>query len=159
MVTSIPRALKFRRSDPAELIDSFASLQRAGEGWINLAPDLGDDQPPSRAGGWFSARGPEAPHATLMPGRVKRNGRVEPAQLGIEHASGTKAARRLREAGMELPAGALVRQDHPKRGLVLQVPADAPAEGLVIWLLDASVRLSRVPIGDGWRAEIWEPDR
>jgi hypothetical protein len=138
-------------------VEAFERLQRAGGGWINLAPDLGDDRPPSRAGGWFSARGPEAPHATFMAGRVRRNGRVEPAQLGIEHASGTKAAQRLREGGLELPGRAIVRQDHPKRGLVLAVPADAPATALVDWLLEASTRLSRVPIGDSWLAEIWEP--
>lgn len=157
VVTSTPRGLRFRRSDPVELVEAFAQLQQMGGGWINLAPDLGDDRPPSRAGGWFSARGPEAPHATLMAGRVRRNGRTDPAQLGIEHASGTKAAQRLREGGLEPPTGAVVRQDHPKRGLVVEVPADSPPAGLVAWLLEASTRLSRVPIGDNWLAEIWEP--
>jgi hypothetical protein len=139
------------------LVGVVAELAARGEGWVNVAPDLGDDNPASVPGGWFSSRGPQAPHATYLPPRAKRNGRHEPAQLGIEHAAGPKAARQLAAAGHGVPPEWQVRQDHSKRGLVLAVPAEAEAGDVVEWLLTAAGLLAQVPLGDDWLAEIWEP--
>jgi hypothetical protein len=153
---AVPRRLPFRRSDPGPLVDVVDDLARLGRGWVNVAADLGDDNAASRPGGWFSARGPEAPHSTYLPPRPKRNGRVAPAQLGIEHAAGPKAVRQLDAAGLTLPTGWLVRQDNPKRGLVLAVAAGTAPGQLVGWLLSAAGLLSRVALGDAWLAEVWE---
>jgi hypothetical protein len=139
------------------LVGIVADLAERGDGWVNVAPDLGDGNPASIPGGWFSSRGPQAPHATYVPSQVKRNGRREPAQLGIEHASGPKAARQLAAAGHGVPTEWRVRQDHSKRGLVLAVPPEAEATTIVTWMLTAAGLLSQVPLDDGWLAEVWEP--
>ena len=159
MPRAVPRRLSFRRSDPAPLVEVVEDLSRLGRGWVNIAADLGDDHAANianRPGGWFSARGPESPHSTYVPPRRKRNGKIEPAQLGIEHAAGPKAVRQLDAAGLTVPGGWLVRQDNPKRGLVLAVPAGSGSNELVEWLLAAAELLSRVPLGDAWQAEVWE---
>jgi hypothetical protein len=156
VAASVPRQVRFTRPDPQPLVEIVAALDAAHRGWVNVAPDLGDDQTASQRGGWFSARGPAAPHATYLAGRVRRGGRADRAQLGIEHASGTKAARRLAEGGHAVPSGWVVRQDHPKRGLVVEVPSEEPARSVVGWLLEAAVLLSRVPLGERWVAEVWD---
>ena len=157
MPRPVARRLPFRRSDPGPFVDVVEHLARLGTGWVNVAADLGDDDAgASQPGGWFSARGPEAPHGTYLPPTAKRNGRIEPAQLGLEHAAGPKAVRYLETAGLNLPAGWLVRQDNPKRGLVLAVSLDTGAADVVGWLLRAAELLSRVPLGNAWLAEVWE---
>jgi hypothetical protein len=157
---AVPRRLPFRRSDPAPLVEVVEDLSRLGRGWVNIAADLGDGdaarKAPNQPGGWFSARGPESPHSTYVPPRQKRNGRFEPAQLGIEHAAGPRAVRQLDAAGLTVPGGWLVRQDNPKRGLVLAIPAGTGSGELVEWLLAAAGLLSQVPLGDAWVAEVWE---
>ena len=156
MASSLPRRVPFRRSDPGPLIDIVEQLAVEHRGWVNVGPDLADDDAARRRGGWFSARGPAAPNATFLAGQARRSGRHDPDQIGIEHASGTKAARRLAEGGHPVPQGWTVRQDHPKRGLVVQLPVGIPAGDVVAWLLEAAGLLCRVPTGDDWRAEVWE---
>jgi hypothetical protein len=151
-----PLRLTLRRSAPAELVEAVAARAADGRGWINLAPDLGDDHPPTSGGGWFSGRGPTVPHATYVAARAGRRGRVTPAQVGIEHGSGPQAVARLAEAGHPLPAGWRVRQDHPRRGLVAEVGPDTDPGRVVEWLLGAAAVLSGVPTGDVWLAEVWE---
>jgi hypothetical protein len=157
---SAPQRLAVRRSDLSPLVEAVAAQAAAGRGWINLAPDVGDGeggggQQPARSGGWFSARGPAVPHATLVPGRTRRRGRVEPARVGIEHGRGPRAVAQLAASGHPVPTGWRVRQDHPRRGLVVEVAADAPAALVVDWLVGAAARLSEVPTGDAWLAEVW----
>jgi hypothetical protein len=147
----------FRRDDPLVAAGLVAELAARGEGWANFAADLGEGHPASVPGGWFSGRGPHSPHATYVPPRRRRDGGRGPAQLGIEHAAGPKAARQLAEAGLAVPAGWRVRQDHAKRGLVLAVPPEVEAGPLVEWLLSAADRLAQVALADTWLAEVWEP--
>jgi len=156
MAPTPPRRLIVRRSDPAPLVDAVAARAADGRGWINLAPDLGDDHPAAVGGGWFSARGPTVPHATYVAARPGRGGRVAPAQVGIEHGAGPRAVARLADAGHPLPAGWRVRQDHPRRGLVAEVAPGAEPARIVEWLLGAAAVLSGVPTGDAWLADVWE---
>jgi hypothetical protein len=154
---AVARRLPFPRHDPSALVEVIERLAARGEGWVNIAADLGDGHPATVPGGWFSAKGPDAPHATYVPPKARRNGRLDPAQLGIEHASGPKAARQLAAAGLSVPAGWRVRQDHSKRGLVLAVPPEVSARDLVTWLLAAAGLLSRATLPEAWVAEVWEP--
>jgi hypothetical protein len=154
-----PQRLTVRRSELTPLAEVMAAQAAAGRGWINLAPDLGgeadDGQPPSRGGGWFSGRGPSVPHATWVAGRTTRRGRTEPARLGIEHGRGPRALAQLAAAGHPLPSDWRVRQDHPKRGLVVELPADAAPAQVAAWLVGAAAVLSEAPTGDVWLAEVW----
>ena len=114
--------------------------------WCNFSFDPVEDEAvtdESALFGFLAARGPANPLATVMaatPGR-----RPRPAEIGIQHRAGTKAARQLREEALLLPAQARVAQDHPRRGLVVQWPADADVATLVAWLFPAMRVLRRAP--------------
>ncbi len=45
-------------------------------------------------------------------------------------------------------------QDHPRRGLVLAVPDDAPHAAIVEWLVEAGTALCPIPLSGWWRAAI-----
>ena len=123
-----------------------------GTGWINFDAGVDKDVPvPSRSllGNVLAARGPDLPHCSWVP---EANA---PTSIGIQHASGTRALARLANAGMPLPAGWQRLQDHPRRGLVLAVPASAAPDDLdelLVWLLRAGHELSTVPLNGYWLA-------
>lgn len=141
--------------DLAPLEHEVAALAGdADGGWINLVPDVEEGhEAPSRSAlaAIFSARGDAVPFATwTAPDRP--DGR---SSLGIQHGSGPQALARLREAGLDLPAGWQRAGDHPRRGLVVTAPADAEAEEVVWWLLTAAHALSTVPLQGVWRANVY----
>jgi len=49
-----------------------------------------------------------------------------------------------------------VVQDHPKRGLAVQVPFDAPHADVVAWLLRAGEALARIPLPTRWQVAVHE---
>jgi hypothetical protein len=89
-----------------------------------------------------------------MPGRRASNGTVKPTTVGLQHAAGTHLAWKLRDIGMPLPAGWRVTQDHPRRGLVAQVPADVDDRAVMDWLLSAATFACAVPTTGRWTASI-----
>jgi hypothetical protein len=85
---------------------------------------------------------------------AERKGRRRPASLGIQHATGTKAARRLADHGCPVPQGWRVTQDHPRRGLVVDViPEEEPAV-ILGWLLDAGWVLCPPDTTGWWNAVV-----
>jgi hypothetical protein len=151
---AVPTYVTIRRSAPEALEAAIRSLIANGKGWVNLRPDIPeDDLPPvpSTVSRLFSGRGPAVPMATFV---ASRGGKAH--QVGIEHGSGPKAVRRLADAGVVAPAGSIVKSDHGRRGLVVSVPADAAPDAIARFLLDAASTLSNVFIGGEWEAEIFE---
>ena len=63
----------------------------------------------------------------------------------------------LRDAGVVLPAGWRMRQDHGKRGIVCDVPRDEAPAVIVRWMLDASVQLCEIDLTGWWTAVISLP--
>jgi predicted phage tail protein len=53
-----------------------------------------------------------------------------------------------------LPDGWRITQDHPRRGLVAQVPADADDRAVMDWLLGAAVLVCAVPVTGRWTASV-----
>ncbi len=154
-----PRQVAVRRSNPSTLREELAVIIAAGDGWLNVGPIVADEDlppAPSTVSRWFSAKGPAVPMATFVAGR---EGSVH--TVGLSHGLGRKVAAELAAAGVRLPDGTKVRQDHPKRGLVAEVPAVsavATTAGLDLvarFLLDGAAMVSSVPTGDAWRAEIY----
>jgi hypothetical protein len=138
--------LEFHESDPSP---ALAALARAPKGWLNLQPGMYDEDVPEPRGlvaALFTARGPEVPIATWVP---------EESSAGIQHAAGPKAAARLAEAGIPVPDGWRVVQDHPKRGLVVVVPKGTADADVVAWLLPAARALCRVPLTGDWLASVY----
>ena len=111
-------------------------------GWVNLQPET-DAEAETPISGFFSAlgaRGPAVPFCTWLPAE---------RSAGIQHGTGPKVARRV-----EIPTGWRVTQDHPRRGLVVQVPPDVADEQVLRWLVATGASLSTVPLLGRWVAEI-----
>lgn len=149
----------FRPTDPDELVEVMEALADARDGWVNLQAIVGEDDeadaPPARAGvfGWLSARGPEVPVASWVPGSTTRRGH-EPDSLGIQHAAGPRAAVTLADAGLPVPSGWRRVGDHPKRGLVLELPDGVSPRTVLSWALPAMGVLAGRALPDTWVAVV-----
>jgi hypothetical protein len=78
-------------------------------------------------------------------------------QVGLEHSAGPRGLQQLRDAGVVLPAGWRMRQDHGKRGIVCDVPRDESPTVIVRWILDASLQLCEIDLTGWWTAVINVP--
>jgi hypothetical protein len=155
------RRVRFHRSELGEALAAMAELSGSGRGWINFEPEVPEDVEVPGPGlfSFMSARGPAVPLTTWVPARVTRRGRAVPATLGLQHPSGVRAASRLADHGLERAPGWRVTQDHPKRGLVVQLAVSGgsgPDDAQVLeWLLRASELLSMVPPTGWWTAAVY----
>ena len=146
--------LAFHEDDLGEVSAILDDLRRAGKGWVNLLPHLEPDQEPPRRNLFaaiFSGRGPDVPVATWAPGDVG-----EPVSIGLQHGGGPRALQTLAANGLERPAGWQRVADHPKRGLVLTVPAECDAEQVAWWLLSAAHILTPASLGGNWVARVYQ---
>jgi len=153
--------IEFRPPDVAAVAHSLAALREAGSGWINLLPGIHEDavDPEPAAGlfAFFGNRAAPVSMATVMPAKKERRD-AEGVTIGVMHPTGAKAVARLAEAGVEVPAGWVVRQDHARRGLLVQTPADASDTDILTWSIRAGDALSRVDMTGQWRAVVYLPD-
>jgi hypothetical protein len=145
----------FRVEDRAGVLAEMAMLAD-GSGWLVLDAGVSEEDlpPASIFGGLFGASGPEAPELSWVPG-ARGGRRVEPLSVGIRHAAGPKAKRRLADSGHPVPEGWFVVQDNPRRGLVAQVPDTEAHADVLDWLLRAAGVLAIVPLTGEWRARIF----
>lgn len=121
------------------------ALHAAGS-WCNFVFEPIEDEnmiDESPLFGFLAARGPANPLATILAAETGK--KEKPAEIGIQHRAGTKAAEQLREADLQLPQGAVVTQDHPRRGLVVKWPQNEETATLVAWLFPAMRVLGRAP--------------
>ncbi|MDY7101593.1 MAG: hypothetical protein S0880_10435 [Actinomycetota bacterium] len=111
---------------------------------MTLRPDVEDDgwRPPGLFARLVTTRGPMVPVITVMGRARGRRSEPRPRELGLLHAAGTRAVARLRDEGHGPGTGWRVRQDHPRRGLVIDVPADVSSAEVVEWALTAAQVLS-----------------
>lgn len=157
-MTRAPDALIDFTTDDRSLVEqAMAERSAAGAGWLNLRPLVEEEDlpPPPGLASLFSAKGPPLPIATWVPGTPGR--RVGPtlATVGIVHPVGRKVATRLVEAGLRPPVTWRGRQDNPRRGLVVEVPADEDPAVVLDWLLRCMLELSPLPLAGEWRAEVF----
>ena len=147
----------FKADDTAEVLSCMEDLAARGDGrgWLNLQPWVEDeDRPPtSPLGRMFSSLGPVVPLATWVP-RHRRGRSVVAGTVGISHATGRFAVRRLADGGVHVPAGWAVRQDHTRRGLVFELPDATAAGDILTFLLAAIEVLSGVETDGRWVADI-----
>lgn len=151
----MPEELLFTVGELDRILELMEEL-RDGSGWLVLDGAVHQDDMPPAPGilGLFSAKGPEAPELSWVPGEPGGR-RVEPLSIGIRHAAGPKAKRRLAEAGHPVPEGWFVVQDNPKRGLVAQVRDGSTDAEVLDWLLRAAAILATVPLTGTWRARVY----
>lgn len=152
-----PESLEFQPDARAEILARMDRVAGSRRGWINFHPGIEEDTDvpqESSLFGIFSASGPAVPICTWMPGKW-RGERRDPVSIGVQHAAGPRAVARLGSVGVEIPAGWRVRQDHPRRGLVVMVPAEQDHDTTLSWLLRAGAGLSLVPLTGTWRAVVF----
>ena len=105
---------------------------------------------------WFSARGSQVPVGTLVAASPRN-----PASIGIDHGSGRGAGDRLAAAGLGAPTGWVLRQDHPKRGLVWEWAAGSEASmdaaAVARLLMEATALLCSLPVPGRWRVGVHTP--
>ncbi len=130
----------------------------SGERWANLSLEIDPDryEEDNVLFSVVAARGPSAPLATITAATGGK--RPQAAAVGIQHRAGTKALEQLNEAGVHQPEIWRLVQDHPRRGLVMAVPADAPIAEVTRWLLEAMAVLNRAPVLTGVTYEVYATD-
>jgi hypothetical protein len=155
-----PELIELTVTEREPLLARMAGLAERRDGWVNLQPVPPEEAPNvtrGRAGlfGLLSGRGPDLPIATWVPGELTRRG-VEPDSIGLQHGGGPKARLRLAELGVPIPTGWRVLADHPRRGLVIELPPATPPAEALDWLLRAATALSPVELPERWVALVYQ---
>ena len=161
MTTRRPmETIEFTPPDLEAVADFLRHLSDAGQGWVNLMPGVQLEEErtvaPSGLFGLFGNRQPPVTMCTLMPPRKDRQA-IEGTTVGLLHPTGAKAVARLAEAGVILPSGWLVRQDHARRGLVVRTQPDAPGVDVIRWSVQAGTALCREEMTGRWQAVVYLP--
>jgi hypothetical protein len=161
-VTNRRETDKFEFSPSADerVTNYLRHLNEAGDGWINLMPGVhvDEDRTPSIPGPFalFTGRQPPVTMCTLVPPKPTKKG-LEGVTIGLLHPTGNKAVARLAEAGVEMPDGWVVKQDHNRRGLLLSTPPGAPEYLIVEWAIRAGTALCREEMTGEWQAVVYLP--
>jgi hypothetical protein len=154
------RTMEFTLPDVEPVADALSMLSEAGDGWINLMPGIPEDSPdvtpPSGLFAFFGSRQAPVTMATVMPPKKNRS-TAEGMSVGLMHPTGPKAIARLAEAGVTVPEGWVVRQDHARRGLVLRTAVGARPADVVTWCVRAGTELCRAEMTGEWRAVVYLP--
>jgi hypothetical protein len=153
---SRPAEFGFVAADDAELLAQMAMVQMGGTGWINIEPVIDEEHQPAEPGPFAFLGGSthQVPVITWMPGRRQGDRPTKPTTVGLQHASGPRVAWRLRDLGQPVPEGWKITQDHPRRGLVADVPADADNGAVIGWLLHAATSVCQVQMTGRWTAAV-----
>jgi hypothetical protein len=154
------RLVEFRIEDSTEVVGLMNDLGAAHDGWINLHPQVRpEDEPPPRTGLstlLLAGAVHDVPVCTWVAGKLTRQG-PQPDSIGIQHAAGARVLGRLASAGLTLPDGWALVQDHPRRGLVVAPASAADKSSVLSWLLEAGMVLSVVRLTGEWQAEVHLP--
>ena len=153
--------IEFTPDDIDAVVQGVAGMIERGAGWMNIEPIVGEvamdeirrSAPPAMVR-VFSGRGGKIPYGTFVPGDHRKD---KLGQVGLEHSAGPRGLQQLRDAGVVLPAGWRMRQDHGKRGIVCDVPRDESPTVIVRWILDASLQLCEIDLTGWWTAVINVP--
>jgi hypothetical protein len=152
--------IEFAPPDVAGVAHELGTLRDAGDGWINLLPGIDEDavdlDPPGGLFAFFGNRAPPVTMATVMPAKRDRR-HAEGMTVGLMHPTGAKAVSRLAEAGIAVPDGWVVRQDHVRRGLVVRTPVGAREADVIAWCVRAGTALCRAEMTGRWRAVVYLP--
>jgi hypothetical protein len=153
--------IEFTPDDIDAVVQGVAGMIERGVGWMNIEPIVGEvamDEIRRRAAPAivrvFSGRGGKIPFGTFVPGDHRKD---KLGQVGLEHSAGPRGLQQLRDAGIVLPAGWRMRQDHSKRGIVCDVPREESPDVIVRWILDASLQLCEIDLTGWWTAVISVP--
>ena len=153
------RTFSFTSIDIDGIADEMRSFAEGADGkrWLNVVPDADDTEIHTGSIFWrmFSSRGPVIPQLTWVPAHPGKNG-VEPAQVGLAHATGRQALDRLAGRGISVPSGFRPIQDHQKRGVIFVLDPNVPAPSIVQFGMGALRELSPFEFEDAFLATFSE---
>lgn len=152
---------EFDPAEPGDVVAAMGRLATAGDGWINLLPGVDDAdarEPEVRSPFSLLFGQAQAPvtMSTWLPAKLRSAGAGE-MTLGLMHPRGRHAVAQLRDAGVPLPDGWRVRQDHARRGLIVVVPASVPHLAVLDWAVRAGSALAMVGLTGRWQARVYLP--
>ena len=151
---------EFTPPDIERACAALIQLRQLGDGWINLLPGVpegsAEAEQPAGLFAIFGTRASPVTMATVIPPKVERRD-TEGVSVGLMHPTGGKAVARLRQAGVDIPDGWVVRQDHVRRGLVLRTPPAAPENEIVTFSVRAGDALCLVETTGRWQAVVYRP--
>jgi hypothetical protein len=154
------KTIEFTPPDDEAVAAELRALRAAGGGWINLMPGIDEDASDvhPRAGlfAFFGNNAAPVTMTTLMPPKKERRD-TEGLTVGMMHPTGGKAVARLAEAGVLIPDGWVVRQDHARRGLLVQTPVVVGEFDVLEWSVRAGTALCRAEMTGRWRAVVYLP--
>jgi hypothetical protein len=154
------KTIEFTPPDEAAVAHELHGLRTAGGGWVNLMPGIDEEASDvhPRAGlfAFFGNNAAPVTMTTVMPPKTDRSV-SEGLTVGIMHPTGGQAVQRLAEAGVAVPDGWLVRQDHARRGLLLQTPPAVTETEVIDWSVRAGTALCRAEMTGRWRAVVYLP--
>jgi hypothetical protein len=139
-------------TDRYEAIAGIESISD-GRGWCNVVPLVVDDMPDMKinfTGLWMSHGVAQASFVTSPP----KKGVPQPSSLGVLHSRHRLGRERI--ALMLAGAPFVVRQDHTQRGLLLEVPVDAPASQILEVMCTLSETLCDFEMTGGWRFDLFQ---
>lgn len=145
------RIVEFTTGGLDEVCAVMAEMADRRRPFMNVRPAVDEERiPKPMAGilGLFSNRVPVLPVGTWVPAPDGKG----PTSLGVQHPTGRKVGKELGEAGLRPDPTWKGIQDHPKRGLVLEIPADTAPTAVLAWLLPVMIHLSPITLDGEWRA-------
>jgi hypothetical protein len=154
------KTVEFTPPEVTAVAAELGGLRVAGSGWINLMPGIDEEasdvHPHAGLFAFFGSNAAPVTMTTLMPPKKDRSG-TEGVTVGLMHPTGGKAVARLAEAGVTVPDGWVVRQDHARRGLLLRTPVAVSELDVVAWSVRAGTALCRAEMTGRWRAVVYLP--
>ncbi len=154
------KTIEFIPPDETGVADALRMLRDAGSGWVNLMPGIDEDAADihPRAGlfAFFGNNAAPVTMTTVMPPKRDRHD-IEGVTVGLMHPTGGKAVARLAEAGVTLPDGWVVRQDHARRGLLVRTPVSVTEADVIDWSVRAGTALCRAEMTGRWQAVVYLP--
>ena len=152
---------EFSPEDLSRLLEVTAWLAAHRDGWLNLLPGVESSADPVETPGLFSIFGsttrPVSMCTWMPPGRGRHA--LDEVTVGIMHPKGKKVLPDLRAAGLPLAPTWRVWSDHPRRGLVVKIPASAPDAEVLRWAVGAGGLLCELPLTGSWQAEVFQAIR
>ena len=153
--------IEFTPMVTGEVVAKMDQLAAARDGWINLLPGVpeemvGDIPRPTTLGSLFGTGQPEVAMVTFMPAPPK--GRTSDREtFGFMHGVGHKAMPALQQEGLGLPDGWRLRQDHVRRGMIVELPVGESHEDALAYALRVGGALCVAPMTGSWRADVYLP--
>ncbi|MHB8218712.1 MAG: hypothetical protein ACYDHU_00090 [Acidimicrobiales bacterium] len=156
--------IEFVPADTARVEAEMTRLAGARSGWINLLPGVDADDPdagdePHRPSPVSALFGPAQSPVTMVTWVPPSGGRRprDMVKVGIMHPRGRHAVAQLKDRGLTVPGGWQVRQDHARRGLIVEVASGVPHSQVLEWAIRAGELLAAAPLTGSWQARVYQP--